>query len=164
MKINGTLIWYYFICKREVWLMSHQINAYQDNDLLEIGRVIHSESYKRDKKEIQIGNMKFDIMRKENGELLIGEIKKSSRYVSSSKMQLAFYLRELRDKYQIHAKGRLLFPKEKKQIEVELNSQMEYELDMAEREIFEIMQAELPPPLEKNKFCSKCAYKEFCWS
>lgn len=25
MEVTGTLIWYYYICKREVWLMFHQI-------------------------------------------------------------------------------------------------------------------------------------------
>ncbi|HHY29486.1 MAG TPA: Dna2/Cas4 domain-containing protein, partial [Syntrophaceticus sp.] len=23
--VGGTLIWYYFICKRQVWLISHQL-------------------------------------------------------------------------------------------------------------------------------------------
>ncbi len=33
-SITGTLIWYYYICQREVWLMSRQINSLQDNPFL----------------------------------------------------------------------------------------------------------------------------------
>lgn len=50
MNITSTLIWYYFICKREVWLMGHEITPFQDDPFLEIGRILHSEVYKREKK------------------------------------------------------------------------------------------------------------------
>ncbi len=33
IHVNGTLIWYYFICQREVWLMGHQLNPDEDNAL-----------------------------------------------------------------------------------------------------------------------------------
>ena len=35
-KITGTLIWYYFVCKREVWFMAHEITPFQDDPFLEI--------------------------------------------------------------------------------------------------------------------------------
>ncbi|MCD6318594.1 Dna2/Cas4 domain-containing protein, partial [Candidatus Aerophobetes bacterium] len=25
-RITGTLIWYYYICRREVWLMAHELH------------------------------------------------------------------------------------------------------------------------------------------
>lgn len=50
MDVNGTHIWYYFICKREVWLIAHQIAADQEDDNLEIGRFISETSYQRQKK------------------------------------------------------------------------------------------------------------------
>ncbi|MBM3239523.1 Dna2/Cas4 domain-containing protein [Candidatus Poribacteria bacterium] len=31
INITGTLIWYYYICKREVWLMSRSLEAEQNN-------------------------------------------------------------------------------------------------------------------------------------
>ncbi|RKX92245.1 MAG: CRISPR-associated protein Cas4, partial [Spirochaetes bacterium] len=40
-NIIPTLIWYYYICPREVWLMAHEINPEQDNPLVEIGRTFH---------------------------------------------------------------------------------------------------------------------------
>ena len=37
IHVNGTLIWYYFICQREVWLMGHQLNPDEDNAYLKSG-------------------------------------------------------------------------------------------------------------------------------
>lgn len=65
MDVNGTHIWYYFICKREVWLITHQIAADQEDDNLEIGRFISETSYQRQKKEMLIGNIKVDRIRRE---------------------------------------------------------------------------------------------------
>lgn len=64
IHVNGTLIWYYFICQREVWLMGHQLNPDEDNAYLEIGRFIQETTYLRDKKEINLGFIKLDIIRK----------------------------------------------------------------------------------------------------
>ncbi|MGC8937341.1 MAG: Dna2/Cas4 domain-containing protein, partial [Candidatus Methanomethylicaceae archaeon] len=32
--ITGTLVWYFFICKREVWLMGHEITPDEDASTL----------------------------------------------------------------------------------------------------------------------------------
>ncbi len=61
--INGTLIWYYYICPREVWLIGHSIEADQESDFLLLGRHIHEIFYKRQKKEFMIDNtIKIDIL------------------------------------------------------------------------------------------------------
>jgi CRISPR-associated exonuclease Cas4 len=41
MEVNGTLVWYYSICKREVWLMSRNISPDQRDTNIDIGRFIH---------------------------------------------------------------------------------------------------------------------------
>lgn len=162
-KITGTLVWYYYICPREVWLMAHELNPAQDNPFIEIGRLIHEDSYAREKKEITFGNIKFDILKRENKQTVVAEVKKSSRYEKSARMQLAFYLHRLKQ-MGIDAKGELLIPKEKKRISVELDDTTEKELKRATTEIGDIISWEVPPKPEKNKFCGKCAYREFCWA
>ena len=122
-QITGTLIWYYYICPREVWLMSHELNPNQEDSFLEIGRLLQEDSYKREKKEIAVGNMKIDLIRKGNGRLIIGEVKKSSHFENSARMQLAFYLYRLK-RYGVKAEGELLIPKEKKRISVRLTSNL----------------------------------------
>ncbi len=162
-SITPTLIWYYYVCKREVWLMSHELNPEQDNALIELGRVIHESSYKRDTKEVSVEGMKFDIVRKEDGNITVCEVKKSSRFELPSRMQLAYYLYRLK-KEGIEAKGELLFPKEKKRVVVELDADLVKELEEAIREMQEIIARERPPEARKTRFCTKCAYAEFCWS
>ncbi|MEA3431653.1 MAG: CRISPR-associated protein Cas4 [candidate division WOR-3 bacterium] len=162
-KITGTLVWYYYICPREVWLMAHELNPAQDNPFIEIGRLIHEDSYAREKKEITFGNIKFDILKRENKQTVVAEVKKSSRYEKSARMQLAFYLHRLKQ-MGIDAKGELLIPKEKKRIPVELDADIEKQLKRATTEIGDIISWEVPPKPEKNKFCGKCAYREFCWA
>ena len=160
-KITGTLIWYYYICPREVWLMAREMNPNQEDPFIEIGRIISNESYKREKKEIRLEGMVIDLLKIEKGNVIIGEVKKSSRFEKSAKMQLAFYLLKLKE-MGINAKGELLFPKEKKKIEVILNDEIEKELKKAQKEIRGIINLEKPPEAKKIRFCKKCAYEEFC--
>jgi CRISPR-associated exonuclease Cas4 len=108
-KISGTLIWYYYICRREVWLMAHQLEPETENPFLKLGRLIQEESYPREKKEFTAPGMKIDLLRKRDGQLVVAEIKKSSRFTESATMQLAYYLWRLRD-MGIEAKGELLIP------------------------------------------------------
>lgn len=163
MQPIPTLIWYYYICPREVWLMSRQLEPNQDNPFIELGRFILEESYKREKKEIHLENMVIDLLKTEDGEIIVGEVKKSSRFEEAAKMQLAYYLMRLK-KLGIYAKGILLFPKEKKKIEVTLTEKLEHELIEAQKEIKRIIALSMPPKAKMIKFCKKCGYQEFCWS
>ena len=91
-QVNGTLIWYYYICKRQVWLQAHSLGPDQDDENISKGRNIHEFSYPRDKKELDLGHIKIDLLRSEKGNLILGEIKKSSRFLTSATRQLQFYL------------------------------------------------------------------------
>ena len=163
INVNGTLIWYYFICKREVWLMAHNVVPDQDDPNIDLGRFIHDNSYSREKKELSLGNVKIDIVRKKEGQLILGEVKKSSRYQESAKMQLAYYLLTLK-RQGLEATGVLMFPKEKKRIEIELDDNLQQELERVERDILKICYEPYPNPPEKIKYCKNCGYNEFCWA
>ena len=162
-RITGTLIWYYYVCKREVWLMAHELNPRQDDTFLEIGRILHENVYLRDKKEINTPDMKIDLIKRRDGQLVVGEVKKSSRFELPAKMQLTFYLYKLK-KQGIEIKGELLIPKEKKRIEVELTPTLEEELKAAFNEIKEIIKKDRPPEPKRIRWCRNCAYKDFCWA
>lgn len=163
VKIGGTLIWYYYICPREVWLMGHQINADQDDTNVSLGRFIGEHTYERERKEISVGGSKIDVFHIHDGEMVIGEVKKSSKFRASARMQLAFYLSELKERG-INARGELRFPKEKIREEVILDDALAEELDKAKRDILRIVYLEKPPEPKKISFCKNCAYAEFCWS
>jgi len=163
LHVSGTLIWYYYICPREVWLISHQITPDQDDSNVSLGRFIQDYSYPRERKELSVGYSKMDVFKVDNGKLFIGEVKKTSKYRQSARMQLAFYLDELKQRG-VEARGELRFPREKLREEVILDEVTEKELERTKREILRIVYLSQPPPPAKIKFCKKCAYAEFCWS
>ncbi len=163
IRIYPTLVWYYFICPREVWLQSRQLNPDEQNDFLDLGRLIHETTYDRNKKEVQLDNAKFDLVKRKDGEYIIGEIKKSSKFIESATMQLAYYLYLLRQKG-IDARGEILIPKEKEKVQVELTPETETKLLKALEDIQFIVSQDCPPRPIRIKYCPNCAYKEFCWS
>jgi len=105
----------------------------------------------------------MDVFKVGNGELIIGEVKKTSKYRQSARMQLAFYLDELKQRG-VKAIGELRFPREKQREEVILDEETEKELDRTKREILRILYLPHPPIPVKIKFCKNCAYADFCWS
>lgn len=161
-NITGTIIWYYYVCKREVGLISHGIEADQEDDNIIIGKTIHENSYKRDSKEIEIINSRIDMVKHEGGNLVVVEIKKSSKTVDAAKMQLLFYIYELSGSGQ-KVNGELRFPTEKKIIKVELTDENKKELENAISDINILIKSGIPAPV-KNSHCKNCAYSEFCWS
>ncbi len=163
VQITGTIIQSYSICLRQTWLMSRQIIPDQDHPFIEIGRLIDNESYDRDRKKIELEDMVIDLIKVKDGSLLVGEIKKTSKAEESAKLQLAFYLYRLKE-IGVIAKGVLLFPKERKRIPMELDAELEEKLKKMFRDIEAIIQNPLPPPAKRIKYCTNCAYREFCWS
>ena len=161
-RVSGSLINAFYMCPRKAWLIAREFGPEPDNIYVEIGRLIAGESYKRERKEIVFENVKIDLVKKENKDIIVGEVKKSSKGQRSAIMQLAFYLYGLK-KRGINAKGELMVPKERKRIPVELTPDIEDELRQAFRQIKYIITQNNPPEPVKNKYCSSCAYREFCW-
>ena len=162
ITIGGTLIWYYYICKREVWLIGHGIEPEQDSDYIALGRHIHEIFYRRRKRELTIDNtIKIDIL---PGRRVIGEIKKSSRYLESARMQVAFYLYYMKKEKGVSMEGLLLIPEERRRIKVSLTPELEEEIERAIEGIERILSMERPPPAVKIPYCRKCAYRSMCWA
>src|SRR5690606_20574408 len=98
-------------------------------------------------------SIKVDRVRRENGgQLIIGEVKKSSRFMESSRYQLLYYLRTLKE-MGVQAKGELLFPEEKKKEIVILTEKEEKELDEAVADIRRIARLPVAPEPVKIQFC-----------
>ena len=163
MDVNGTLVWYYNICKREVWLMSRNIAPDQGDTNIDIGRFIHETSYSRSKKEISFGNVKFDVLLRDKNKIVIGETKKTSKFETASKYQLLYYLQVL-EEAGIEAKGVLLYPEEKKRVEVVLDTKGKSELEEIVEQISKIIKLDTPLKSKQIKYCKTCGYKEYCFA
>ncbi|MDY0360447.1 MAG: CRISPR-associated protein Cas4 [Desulforegulaceae bacterium] len=162
-KITGSVIHAYVVCPRKSWLMTRQISGDQDNELLEIGRFISEKTYKRDNKEINLGDSKIDFIRKKDNILIISETKKSSKMIDATEAQLLFYLFSYKDNFR-KAYGEIRIPKEKKVIPIELAEEKENYVKCLINEIEELINTEKPPDKKRIKACASCSYLEFCWS
>ena len=163
MKINGTLINYYFHCKRQCYLHGNRLNLEDNSENVKIGKAIHEERSERGKNtEITIDNIKLD---KLTTEYLV-EVKKSDADVTAATWQLMYYLKVLKSKG-IERKGKLEFieknKSDKKIVIIELDEENEINLDKYVKEIEELISNDkIPETLNKGK-CKKCAYYEYCY-
>ncbi|MBO8138267.1 MAG: CRISPR-associated protein Cas4 [Desulfotomaculum sp.] len=161
--VTGTDIWYYFICKRELWLMLHEIAPNEEDENVEIGRFLQDYYGTRGKEEVDIGAGKIDRLKKVKGEVIVQEIKKSSKFKESSRFQLLFYLYQF-EKMGVQAVGELTFAEERRKERVELTEENRQKLMKAVEHIRKIAKQPVPPPPKKIKFCRQCAYREYCWA
>ena len=163
MKISGSLIQAYIICPRQSWLMHRQITGDQYNEFLSIGRLYSEETYKREKREILIDGNKIDVVKSDDGILTLIEVKKSSKMIKASKMQLLNYLYSFNKKgYKV--RGELRIPKEKKIIPVEFGETEIILIENLHKEIEEFINREKTPEKKRIGACRSCSYSEFCWS
>ena len=61
-RFTGSQINYYFICKRKLWLFSHNIELEPESDLVRLGKLLHENRYQRKMKEVQVDRIKVDFM------------------------------------------------------------------------------------------------------
>ncbi len=160
MRTTGLQIHYYFICKRKLWLFSHQISYEDESDIVLQGKILHETSYQGAKsKEVLIDNLiKIDIM----DDLYIGEVKSSSKMIEADYAQLLYYLYVLKQ-MGINRKGKIHYPKEKRVEEVELTEDDLEKIESWLSDISKIISLDKPPKKSRNSCCKKCAYYSFCW-
>lgn len=163
MKINGTLINYYFHCKRQFWLHGNRINLEDNSEDVRIGKILHElKSEGKKNAEISIDNVKID---KITDEYLV-EIKKSDADIDAVKWQVLLYLKILKDKG-IERKGKIQFEEKNKQkkkiIYIELTEELEKELEKLKIGMEKLLEIDMPPKTYEVKKCKKCAYYEYCY-
>jgi len=162
MKITGVMVQYYIACKRELWFFANHINMNYDNVYIQLGRLIHEKSFSQEKKNISIDNIiSFDFIKKK-GNIVVFEIKKSSRLEEPVRWQLYYYLWYLKQKG-IEAEGILTYPKERKREKVTLKKEIEERFPEILKDIESIVKEQNPPKPEKKPYCKKCTYYELCW-
>lgn len=162
MKVNGTIINYYFHCKRQCYLFANRINLEDNSEDVRVGRVLHEiKAMDSENTEIKYDNMAIDKMTQKSVE----EFKKSDADIEAAKMQLLFYLKNLEEKG-IKREGKLVFAEKNNKEKIEkviLNEENTKQLEICIKEIEELIQQEEVPKVERKKGCSKCAYYTYCY-
>ncbi len=160
LQYTGTQINYYFVCKRKLWLFTKDIRFENENEYVQLGRLIDENTYKRKKKQIEIGNIKIDFM---DNKGVIHEIKKSNKIEKAHIYQLKYYILTLRRMGVKNITGEIDYPKLKKRESVFLEMEDEMEFESIFSGIREILNQPKPPAIVKKNICKKCAYYEFCF-
>ena len=159
-RITGVMIYYYFVCSRKLWYFCHQINMEDENENVQLGKLLDENSYKRDDKHIEIdGIINIDFIHEKNE---LHEIKKSKSIEEAGIWQgkYYFYLKK-RNVDGLH--GVIDYPLLKKNVDVELSDEDCKKLDDIIKEIISVKNQEYPPKLEEKKICKKCAYYDLCF-
>jgi CRISPR-associated exonuclease Cas4 len=164
LKIRGTEVAYYIICKRKLWLFCNSIDFERFSEYVELGKIISETFFKREKmKEVEIDNFKIDFI-KIKDEVIVNEVKKSRSLEEAHIWQTKFYIYNLQ-KLGINCKrGIIHYPKLLKKIEIELTEEEKIKIEEAILNINEIKKLSKPPHIELKNYCKKCAYYEFCFS
>lgn len=157
---TGTQVNYYFVCERKLWLFSKDIRFENENENVQLGRLIDETSYKRAKKQIEIGNIKIDFI---DNRGIIHEIKKSNKIEKAHIYQVKYYLLTLKRLGVDQISGEIDYPRLKKRETVILEKGDRAEFDVIFNDIDKILDQPVPPAVSKMKICSKCAYYEFCF-
>lgn len=163
LHITGTIVNYYFHCKRQCWLFAHRINLEDNSERVKIGKVMHEQRAEEAKTaEVKIDHIRIDKITKE----YLVEVKKSDADVEAVKWQTLFYLKVLKEKG-IVKKGKIEFIEKNKQdkkiLYVELTEDIERQLIQLEQEIQRLVDDNNVPPVLHESKCKKCAYYEYCY-
>ena len=163
VKINGTIISYYFVCKTKLWLFSNRINLEDNSEDVRIGKILHEINEEKGKKtEISIDNIQIDKITKD----YLVEVKKSDSDREAVKWQVLLYLYKLKQKGVIK-KGKIEYiekrGKGKKIDYIELDDENEKELLVVLGNIENLITQKYAPQPVLEKKCKKCAYYEYCF-
>ena len=159
--ITGVMVYYYEVCKRKLWYFYNEIQMEQGNEAVAIGKTIDEETYKRDKKHINIDNIiNIDFIRSKG---VLHEVKKSNKIEEASILQVKYYLYFLQKRGVDNIKAQIDYPLLKKNIEVELTELDIKNIEQILNDIKVIVEKNIPPELDKNRICKSCAYYDLCF-
>jgi len=167
-QFTGTQVNYYAVCKRKLWLFSHDVEMERENENVQLGRLLDEGTYKREQKSIALDErVVLDwVEMKDNadGTKTVHEVKKSRSVEAAHRLQMLYYLYYLKTKG-VAARGELDYPLLKKTERIELTPESEADLRAVLDEIGDIIHSEeVPERLTAKRFCEKCAYFELCWA
>ncbi len=158
--ITGTLIHYYTTCKREAWLYSRRIHADQWDENILMGKAL-AEIKEDNLHNFPFSNLQFDKIGKQRGHYMVTEYKKSMSNPEGAKMQLLFYMWQLKTSLKLkEINGKVISGRSVIFVRGD-SANMELMESLIE-EIIEFLERPTPPPFEKIKFCGGCGYRDYC--
>ncbi|KDR95717.1 CRISPR-associated exonuclease Cas4 [Peptoclostridium litorale DSM 5388] len=159
--ITGMDIYYYNVCIKKLWYYSKSISMEHGNEDVSIGKMLDSDSYKNEYKNIRINNtINIDFIKSKRE---IHEIKKSNSIENAFIWQVKYYIYYLRGNGVEVNKGVIDYPLLKKKIDVFLEKTDYERIENMITRINFIKSSPVPCQVEKMKICGKCAYYDLCF-
>jgi CRISPR-associated exonuclease Cas4 len=163
IKYSGTQVAYYLVCKRKLWLFSHEIGFEKLSPEVEVGRVISELSFDRERlKEVDFQRAKLDFVRIRNS-VVVHEVKKSRKLEFVHVWQVKFYIYVLRSLGVNCCEGRIHYPKLFKTVKVIFRDSDTEIIERFFNDIHKILGGNIPRAVRKS-ICKRCSYYEFCFS
>lgn len=160
-KVTGTMIYYYFVCKRKLYFFCNDIQLEEFNEDVAMGKFIDETSYQRENKHINIdGTINIDFMRNSN---IIHEVKKSRSIEDASVWQVKYYIYYLAKRGVEIEEGIIDYPKLRERKQIILTDEDIEKIESIITDIQNIIEDDKIPPLKRLPICSKCAYYELCY-
>lgn len=166
LNVTGVVFSYYFICHRKMWLFSKGLN--QENisgnpDVVK-GELLHESRFKRQtNKEVGFDRVKIDFL-KYGDQVYVHEIKKSKKFEDAHIWQLKYYIYNLQNKGINCSAGVIHYPASMRKVDVQYSQEDKAAIEQILTEIQKIINQNSPPKKLSKKFCSRCAYFDFCFS
>ncbi|EAD0096220.1 CRISPR-associated protein Cas4 [Listeria monocytogenes] len=161
MRISGTHVYYYFVCKRKLWCFSKEIRMENLDENVQLGKLLDESSYNREKGQVMIDEtVNIDFIKDWK---VLHEVKKSKAIEEAGIWQLKYYMYFLKQKGIIIEKGVVDYPKLRQRETIFLTTEDERKIEKILVDI-EITTSSLKPPTIIDKpLCKKCAYYEYCY-
>jgi len=164
--ITGTMVAYYFICKRKLWLFAKGLNMenVSENANVVKGKLLHETRFQREQnREFTFDNIKIDFL-VYGDQVYVHEIKKSKKFENAHTWQLKFYIFSLRQKNVNCSGGVIHYPASMRKVEIEYEPEDDLKIREALGDIASLLKKDSLPPKTGKKICSKCAYFDFCFA
>lgn len=163
-QVTGTLISYYFYCKRRMWLHANEIRFEDNSEDVAMGKLIEETAYlQRNIKyeQIELDGIKIDFYDYKNK--VIHETKKSSKFEQTHIWQLKYYIYVLQKNGVTGVSGILEYPEQRKTQKIILDKDDIAEIEFFIKDILTIIENVICPSLAKSIKCKNCSYFDFCY-
>jgi len=165
LQVTGTMVSYYFICRRKLWLYAKGLNLENISGNADVvkGRILHERRFKREhSREVSFDTVKIDFL-KFGSEVFVHEVKKSKKFEEAHVWQLKYYIYSLKRKGLECSSGVIHYPASMRKVDV-IFLQEDYDrIEQALAGITGVLQESRPPGRLNKKMCSRCAYFDFCY-
>lgn len=160
-QVNGTMVYYYIVCKRKLWYFYQNISMEQENENVKIGKILDEESYRREEKHITVDNtISIDFIKQKG---ILHEVKKSRKIEEAGVWQVKYYLYYLKQKGLEGIGAKIDYPLLRQTLDIQLSAEDETQIANMLVDIASIVSDKIPPLDAKMRICKSCAYYDLCY-